>query len=181
MEEKKDKRSIPWWGWALGCLALATALGVVIVIAAAAIIMVVSSRTVSESSQPIESAEIVVSPADTVVPAPTPTDPEATETSSPEEPKESLDESNATVTSEGPIESDQDSDIRAEIESNVVEIRELIPQQSILPTVLSQEQLRQRLEEDFAEDYSPEEAKKMPLRSVLSISLNPISIFITFL
>ncbi len=159
MEEDKAKSGIPWWGWALGCLALLTALGVVVVIAAAVAIMAISARSVdSESIQPNEAAEILVLPDETDTPIPTPTNPEATETSAPQE---NAVESASTASSEETetIESDPNSAVRAEIESNVVEIRELLPQQSVLPTILNEEQLRQRLEEDFAEDYSPEEAR----------------------
>ncbi len=162
MEENQEKRRIPWWGWALGCLAIFTALGVVVVIVAAAVIMFVSSRTVaSESSRPIDSADLVVVPEDTETPAPTPTDPEETETSVPDTPapEETAVESESSVPSEESTGNDPNSAERAEIESNVVEIRELSPQQTIFPTVLSQEELRQRLEEEFAEDYSPEEAR----------------------
>jgi len=49
---------------------------------------------------------------------------------------------------------------RAQIEEAVVEIRGLQARQSVTPTFLSTGELRQRLEEDLAEDYPPEEARK---------------------
>jgi hypothetical protein len=47
----------------------------------------------------------------------------------------------------------------ATIEANVAEIRQLQPRDEVKPTILTTSELRQRLEEEFAEDYSPDEAR----------------------
>lgn len=48
---------------------------------------------------------------------------------------------------------------RATIEANVAEIRQLRSKDEVKPIVLTKSELRQRLEEEFAEDYGPEEAR----------------------
>jgi hypothetical protein len=50
--------------------------------------------------------------------------------------------------------------IRAQVENNVVEIRGLQPITPVHPTMLTSVELRQRLEADFEEDYSLEEARQ---------------------
>lgn len=49
---------------------------------------------------------------------------------------------------------------RAAIEANVVAIRELEPKAAVMPKSLTQDELRQRLEEDLFEDYDPEQARQ---------------------
>jgi hypothetical protein len=50
--------------------------------------------------------------------------------------------------------------LRAQVEANVIEIRGLEPITPVQATFLTPVQLRQRLEADFEEDYSPEEARQ---------------------
>lgn len=168
MEENQKRSGIPWWGWALGCLAVLTALAVVVVIGAAVAIFAVTARSTSnEDIPPTVAVEAVVVPDNTDTPIPTPTIPPATETSVPQtsvpaegSPDTGSPETDSPGASDALSESNAHSAVRAEIESNVVEIRELSPQEIVVPMVLNEGQLRQRLEQDFAEDYSPEEARQ---------------------
>ncbi len=48
---------------------------------------------------------------------------------------------------------------RARIESNVIDIRRLAPLTDVHPVLLSTSELGQRMEQEFAEEYSPEEAR----------------------
>ena len=50
--------------------------------------------------------------------------------------------------------------IRAEVEANVIEIRGLNPLEPIVPTLLSSDELRDRVEADFAEETTPEEGRE---------------------
>ncbi len=50
--------------------------------------------------------------------------------------------------------------LRASIEANVVEIRGLTPLAPITPTLLSSDDLRQRVEDEFAEETTPEESRQ---------------------
>ena len=50
--------------------------------------------------------------------------------------------------------------LRASVEANVVEIRGLTPLAPITPTLLSSDELRQRVEADFAEETTPEDSRK---------------------
>ena len=52
----------------------------------------------------------------------------------------------------------QNAAIRAQVEANVMEIRGLQPNTPILPTLLTREELAQRVEEDFFGDYSEADA-----------------------
>ena len=60
----------------------------------------------------------------------------------------------------------RNADIRAVVEANVSELRGLAPLEPIEPVVLSRDQLRARIESDFAADTTPEEA----LADVLELS-----------
>jgi hypothetical protein len=51
------------------------------------------------------------------------------------------------------------AEIRQQIEANVLDIRGLAQLDPVIPTVLSSGELRQRLETDFNEDYSPEQGR----------------------
>ncbi len=52
------------------------------------------------------------------------------------------------------------ADIRAQVEANVIELTGLSPLEPIEPTLLSREQLSERLEADFAADVTPEELRQ---------------------
>ena len=52
------------------------------------------------------------------------------------------------------------AEIRADVEANVIEIRGLTPLEPIVPTLLSSDELRQRVEDDFEEETTPEEGRQ---------------------
>ena len=52
------------------------------------------------------------------------------------------------------------AEIRANVEANVIEIRGLTPLDPIVPTLLSSDELRQRVEDDFEEETTPEEGRQ---------------------
>ncbi len=156
MAEEKSKKKVPLWAWALGCLSLIAICAVVLVIGSALSIFVISNR--SNNSQ-IDTPAVVLEPS--VVPGQD--DPGASGSERALPPTNTPDSGNdMDVTVDEPNQDLVDDPFAAErtkIEANVVEIRQLQPRQGVTPTTLTLPQLRQRLEEEFAEDYSPEEAR----------------------
>lgn len=68
--------------------------------------------------------------------------------------------SEPTVTADAPgAETDASGEVREQIEDNVTELRGLPQLDEVELTSLTPDQLRERLEADFTEDYSPEEAR----------------------
>ena len=57
------------------------------------------------------------------------------------------------------IPQDPSAELRTAVEQNVVTIRGLKPQEPIVPTMLTDDELRQRIETNFAEDTTPEESR----------------------
>ena len=155
MEEDKSKSNFPIWAWALGCLALITICGVLVVIGSAGVILYAT-----RNSGPAEAITVVaVEPRDDTGPADDPpTDLPATNT--PEANSTADDSVTEPPSATTPTAIDAFAAERAEIEANVVEIRALRPKESVIPSMLTTTQLRQRLEEEFAEDYGPEEARQ---------------------
>lgn len=165
MENDKKSRNIPGWVWVLGCLGVLAACAVVVALGAALFGIFAISNSVRESSSPIvEMAEatVVVVPEvqvtptqpvpDTAVPDPTGASAEeatAAPDATPQPSEQAADEIEDPYAAE-----------RAAIEANVVAIRGLEPKESVDPVSLTQAELRQRLEEDFLEDYGPEEARQ---------------------
>ncbi|MCP4361701.1 MAG: hypothetical protein GY796_27125 [Chloroflexi bacterium] len=60
-------------------------------------------------------------------------------------------------------ETDPSAALRAEIEANVIAIRSLTPTSAVTTTLLTGEELRQRVETDLLEDFTKEEAQKQSL------------------
>ena len=58
-----------------------------------------------------------------------------------------------------PAEDDTLASQRDKIEANVVEIRELQPLASVNPVLMTTDELAERMEEEFAEEYGPAEAR----------------------
>lgn len=70
-----------------------------------------------------------------------------------------LDSDVASVTFELVDIESRNAETRAEIEDNVIELRGLDLLEPIVPVTLNRDELRRRIEADFAEDNSPEEAR----------------------
>ncbi len=162
MEEEQTKKNVPLWAWALGCLGVLAFCAVVFVIGSAISIFVISDR----SSNSLSDAPSMDAPAVAVEPSliPGEDDPGASGSDRPLPPTNTPDTGSDAIdggvddAGQEPVD-DPFAAERAEIEANVVEIRQLQPREDVTPTTLTMPQLRQRLEEEFAEDYSPEEAR----------------------
>lgn len=156
-DQKPSPSKIPVWAWVIGCLGLLAVCLIVVVGAGIAVFF-----TTSRETSPVERAVTVVSVtveaeiptplAQMPTPRPTDTPPAETQletampTSAPTEP--------AVAPPDDPFAQE-----RNEVEQNVEAIRELDAKQPITLTLLNTSQLRQRLEEDLAEEYSQEEAR----------------------
>lgn len=173
MESEQKKRSIPAWAWVLGCLGLLVVCGVTVALGAAGLAIFAVSEGQGSITPLVEAFEATV---ETTEAKPTEVA-QPTDTAAPEEqgtapgelePADSLAEeapSSPAPTEESgsaaPAEvSDPFAAERAAIEANVAALRELEPKEPVAPVSLTQEQLRQRLEEDLLQDYGPEEARK---------------------
>jgi hypothetical protein len=167
----QSNRSIPAIA-IVGCLVvLAAALCVVVV--AAAIIFLVPQQSASGPEPPVISespGEAVTVPA-AIPNTPTPTTTadsstggsgtapdDLTATPEPAEPTNTPAGTGGSGTAPSAPD-DPNAPVRSQIEANVVEIRGLSPREPIVPTLLTQEQLRQRIETDLFEDYDPEQAR----------------------
>lgn len=127
-----------------------------------------SDRATDESSPTIPSTEQpVIIPEDTIVateenaPETTPESGEAIATLVPTETPEATLVETAEPTAE-PKSGESLEEIeaaRAEIEANVVELRGLEPMDPVVVTLLSRDELRQRIDEEFLADYSAEDAR----------------------
>jgi hypothetical protein len=161
MEEKSFPFNIPIWAWGVGCLVLVFACAMVIFGSSLLIylIPVRSQTTIADTSTTVPDTfqdpdNQASSPTIPTLRAPIPlvTDPAENQDQPIETP--SPDSKPATPEVSDPFAAD-----RAQIEANVVQIRELQAKEQVKPTVLTDSELRQRLEEDLAEDYSLEEAR----------------------
>lgn len=161
MEEKTSPFNIPIWAWGIGCLVLVLACALVIV-GSSLLIYLTADRnqtTIADTSTSVpegfqDPGNQTSSP---VIPTHTAAIPLETDPAENQElPIETLSPGDTQPTQEV---SDPFAADRAQIEANVVEIRELQPKEQVEPTVLTNSELRQRLEEDLAEDYSLEEAR----------------------
>jgi hypothetical protein len=168
VQEEEKRRKIPVWAWVLGCLGLliacAVMAGLVAIVAG-----IIALNNVQEDLSPVVAfGEPVVTvvplqPEATVEP---PTE-AATETAAPE-PADAAGDVTTTPpepTSEAQQSSPDDNSApyaaeRAAIEASVASIRELQPKEPVTPISLTPAELRQRLEDDFLQDYSPEEARQ---------------------
>jgi hypothetical protein len=153
----------PSWLLILGCLALLGAC--FITIAAAAIIYLAPRQSGSEPESPVVS-EVTVAPVtteapidDTPVLPPTNTAETTTEDDTATPTPEPADPTNTPAADPIDPADDPNAAVRAQIEANVVEIRGLTPREPIVPTLLTQEQLRERIEGDLFEDYDAEQAR----------------------
>lgn len=157
MEEKKSSSKFPVWAVILGCLGLLVICAGLLVVGGTAMFLTTSRSVRMQDGanaiavEPIEEFGTIDDP-DPTVKAPTPDTPDANEAGSGEPVQE------PAGTSAGSAD-DPSADQRVIIEANVAEIRELQPRDEINPTRLTTPELRQRLEEEFTEDYGPEEAR----------------------
>lgn len=160
MDDTK-KSGTPTWLWVVLGLGVVGLLGACLVIVAAGGIFLAARTVEGEPSEPtVALVEITEeTPEDTATTPPTnsPTDtvpPPATETPPPTE----------TSPSEEPTEAptgtgtDPNADLRVQIEANVSNIRGLDPLEPVVTTLLSREELRARVEEDFFAELSDEDA-----------------------
>jgi hypothetical protein len=159
---EKQSGSVPIWVWLLGGCALLTLIlaclaavvfffGGFLFVAAApvasgppSVVTVVAVTVAPESGQTDSSQNDNESEPSTDTPPQTPTPPG-------NEPEETADP--------GGDSEDLIAETRQEIESNVIELRGLPQLEAVIPTALTSEELRTRLEADFMEDYSPEESR----------------------
>jgi len=164
----KPSSSIPVWVWLIGGCALLTL--VVSCIAAMVVllggVLFVSAPSVSSPPSVVTAVIVTVGPETnlpTATDTPLPTDEIATPTDTPpqtptppgSEPEETAVPANGSEDGGG----DADAETRQQIEANVVELRGLPQLEAVEPTALNPAELRQRLEADFMEDYSPEEGR----------------------
>jgi len=178
MEPEKTKSKIPLWVWLLASVALLMLCALVVTGALGLGVFSLFTTTAPESSADIvlaEPIEVVGSDQETEQQL---AELQATNTAAAEpdsqEPDETADsdESPATIEPQAsetagdegsgernPPVNDPGAAERATIEANVVEIRQLQPLAPVDPTLLSSSELGQRLEDEFAENYSPAEAR----------------------
>ena len=153
MEEKGSQSKKVLWVL-LGCL------GLVVVFCAAAVIAISAwfiflNRDPGRSTEDLFQDSVLVEPS---TPQPSPSIP-PTSTPLPElEPSQVPDDQASAPTDSSPA-PDPHAAQRARIEANVAQIRGLEPLKPVVPTLLTMEQLRIRLEEDLLEEYGPEEAR----------------------
>ena len=157
MEEKKSSGKFPVWAVILGCLGLIVICAGLLAVGGAAMFL-----TTSRSVRALDGANVVAAePIDEIGPTTDP-DGESSTTEPPTPDRDDADtaESGDPASSTAGAVNDPFVYERANIEANVVEIRELQPRDEVNPTMLTPTQLSQRLAEEFAEDYSPEEARQ---------------------
>lgn len=161
MEEKKSSGKFPVWAVILGCLGLIVICAGLLAVGGAAMFL-----TTSRSVRALDGANVVAAePIDEIGPTTDP-DGESSTTEPPTPDKDDADTAESGDPAQDPASStagavnDPFVYERANIEANVVEIRELQPRDEVNPTMLTPTQLSQRLAEEFAEDYSPEEARQ---------------------
>lgn len=173
-----SKSSVPVWVWLLGGCAILSLILVCVIVAVGLFggLFFVSSSSVSgppgaitvvavtvgpetgqtENENDNGSATLPPTPTDTLPQTPTPdaTEPEATA-----EPTNTGEAETAAEPTESLQTDDPFAEARDEIEDNVIELRGLPQLEEVVPTALTSEELRAELEEDFMEDYSPEESR----------------------
>ncbi len=157
MEEKTSKKKIPVWAWILGCFTLLA----ICIVLVAGIGALAAFLTISrEESSFAQATQLLVEPEqdpgsfnDPGTELPPTIKPESNSVDPDPAGPDPVDEPAAP----GP---DPFAGQRDEIEASVVEIRDLVPRENVVPTLLTMTELRQRLEEDFANDYSLEEASQ---------------------
>ena len=164
MQEDEKSRNIPTWAWVLGCLGLFVACAVLVTLAAV-VAGIIALNNVQEDLSP---AIALAEPAVALIPeepdtlsepapneaAPEPTTGPAGKATTPAEPAP---EANQGAQAEI---NDPYATERAAIEANVAAIRELEPKEPVAPVSLTPADLRQRLEDDFLQEYSPEQARQ---------------------
>jgi hypothetical protein len=157
MENKKTTR-LPTWVWVVGCLVIfGAALGTALLAGGLAAFLFVA-RQASDEVQvtrvaPAMTVELL--PMATPTPSPDPHELQADLPATNTPPARPTEESSPEP---APAPSDPFAELREVIEQNVVEIRGLEPLEPVALTVLTTAELRQRLEEELAEEYGPEEA-----------------------
>lgn len=157
MHFHKSSSKFPVWVAILGCLGLIVICAGLLAVGGAAMFLTTlrSVRTLDGADvmavEPIEELGTTGDP-DPPIKPPTPDTPDANTAGSGEPAQDPAGSSADTA-------NDPFAGQRVIIEANVAEIRELQPRDEINPTRLTTTELRQRLEEEFAEDYGPEEAR----------------------
>ncbi len=152
--------SIPIWVWVIGgCGFLSLIMAcLVVVVAFFGVGFFAAAAPVAVTSAPpaVVTVEVAtISPETTSDPTPTDTLPQ-TPTAPANEAEGTADPTNGA---NDPNIEDPFAAIRQEIETNVIEIRGLPQLEAVMPTALTPAELRERLETDLNEDYSPEESR----------------------
>ncbi len=153
MEEKGDQSNKGLWVL-IGCLSL-------VVLFCAAAIVAVSAWFIIINRQEDSGSEIVFQEASLEEPLNSRPSPQLPPTNTPlpkGEPSRTPEEQ-ANVDNGSSQTLDHHALQRSEIEANVSRIRGLEPKDPVIPTFLTTDELRIRLEDDLLEDYGPEEAR----------------------
>lgn len=167
MEPQSKKMNIPVWVWILGAVALLCLCGVLAVGGLGLAFFSIFSTDLSPANQDvIELVEPTERFEPTLDDEPGVATPDLEPTTAPTEVPAPTDENSEEeaptetgAADDQPTRSDPYAAERAQIEANVEAIRDLEAKEAVEPTLLTADELRQRLEKEFAEDYSPEEAR----------------------
>ena len=158
--------SVPIWVWLLGGCGLLSLLMACIVAFLAFFgvgFFTASSPVISPplvTSFPITVESSGSDPVTRVIPTDTPPQTPTPETAEPTiESNDPTSESTPETADPNPTTEDPFADIRQEIAINVIAIRGLPQLEEVNPTALTPAELRERLETDLNEDYSPEESR----------------------
>ncbi|MFZ0543962.1 MAG: hypothetical protein WAM60_00895 [Candidatus Promineifilaceae bacterium] len=153
----KPSSSVPVWVWILGGCALLSVLFACIVV----VIFLFGGLAFFTAVAPVSGPSVIPTPVViTAPPTPTQSQPEQPTTPTdtpPQTPTPLSNEPPATAEPGGNEETD--ADLLRQIEANVVELRGLEQLDEVALTSLTPDQLRQQLEDDFMEDYSPDESR----------------------
>lgn len=182
MEEESKRRNIPAWAWVLGCLGLLTVCAVIFALGAAVygffavtgsqgdiapvVAALEAAASATDESEAIEPSAEASAPAEPQTSAPAASaSPQESPTAG--EPEPAASPTGDAAAPEGDAEPEPPTAIpdpfaaeRAAIEANIEAIRALEPKEEVAPVTLTQDALRQRLEDDLLQDYGPELAAK---------------------
>ncbi len=181
--EVEKQRQVPAWIWVAGIVTLVGVCLCVGIVITGSLFLVQAGRSetpVAESSVVVE--EQVVTPPTTVAPPatlpatdapteePAAAEPPTVESPTTEPPTAEAPADEPTVppptpedSQPGATESPENAAIRAEIEENVAEIRGLEPLEPVVTTVLTRDELTERVENDLFAELTEEDAREFTL------------------
>lgn len=150
-------RAVPSWAIMAGCLAVAVLCLCPLAAGGYYYLLRPVSSTTAGNEPTVAVSTVSAGPTMTVAVVASPTPPANTPATDPPPADPPTEAAPATAV---PADADDpNAAIRDQIEENVIEIRGLSPREPIVPTLLTQEELRQRVESDFFEDYGPEQGR----------------------